>query len=488
MVRSLGSNSAEFGGPMLTLSPREPETTLTQWLYDELRRAILDGRLRRGSPVPTTRALAATYRISRRIVVEVFERLRDEGYLHAQVGVGTHVSDTLPEDYLAGVAPHAQTQPRQASREDLTQHAVHGWPIRPFRAFEPALSEFPLELWGKLTARCLRRTSKAILAGGDAAGLHALREAIAEYLGVARGVKCTAEDIIITSGSQQGLDLLARVLLRPDDAVWVEDPAYLDAVEIFRLTGARIIPVPVDEHGLDIERGRAQCPRPKLIYVTPAHQFPLGMSLQLERRLELLQWTRREQSMVIEDDYDSEFRFAGNPLPAIKGLAGAEHVFLVGTFSKCLFPSLRLGYIVAPQAWCDALLKLRRQVERYPPGLPQLVLAEFITAGHFARHLRKMRELYAQRHALLRGEVEARMGGLLQIPGIEAGLNTPAYLLNSMTSEHAAQRARQRNLEVWPLDRYALARHDLRGLLLGFAALTERQIRAGVTELARALM
>jgi GntR family transcriptional regulator/MocR family aminotransferase len=472
---------------MLTLTPRKQHTTITQWLYEELRRAILEGRLRRGASVPTTRALAAAYRISRRIVVEVFDRLGDEGYLQARVGVGTRVSENLPEDYLAGtVAPTAPRQ-RPASVADLTQHAVHGWPIRPFRAFEPALAEFPMELWGRLTARCLRRTSKAILAGGDAAGLHALREAIAEYLGVSRAVKCSAEDIIVTSGSQQGLDLLARVLLRPDDAVWVEDPAYIDAVEIFRLTGARIVPVPVDEHGIDVNIGRAKCSRPKVIYVTPAHQFPLGMSLQLDRRLDLLQWTRREQSVLIEDDYDSEFRFSGKPLPAIKGLAGSEHVFLVGTFSKCLFPSLRLGYIVAPQAWRDALLKLRRQIERYPPGLPQLVLASFIADGHFARHLRKMRELYAGRLALLRSEVTARMGGLLEIPNIEAGLNTPAYLLNSMTSQEAADRARRSNLEVWPLDRYALARTDIRGLLLGFAALTERQIRTGVTELERAL-
>lgn len=472
---------------MLSLSPRKPGTTITQWLYDEMRRAILEGRLRRGSSVPTTRSLAATYRISRRIVVDVFDRLRDEGYLQARVGVGTRVSENLPEDYLAGTVSHTRKRQRKATAENLAQHAVHGWPIRPFRAFEPALAEFPMELWGRLTARCIRRSSKAILAGGDAAGLRALREAIAEYLGVSRAVKCSADDIIVTSGSQQGLDLLARVLLRPDDAVWVEDPAYIDAVEIFRLTGARIIPVPVDEHGLDVTAGHTKCPRPKLIYVTPAHQFPLGVSLQLDRRLDLLQWSRRDQTVLIEDDYDSEFRFSGKPLPAIKGLAGSEHVFLIGTFSKCLFPSLRLGYIVAPEAWRDSVLKLRRQIERYPPGLPQLVLVSFIADGHFAKHLRKMRELYAGRLALLRSEIASRMGGLLQLPSIEAGLNTPAYLLTAMTSQEAADRARRKNLEVWPLDRYALARTDIRGLLLGFAALTDRQIRDGVSELARAL-
>lgn len=472
---------------MLSLSPRKPGTTITRWLYEEVRGAILNGRLRRGVSLPTTRLLAAQYGISRRIVVEVFDRLRDEGYLQARVGVGTRVSENLPEDYLSGAAALSQRRQRKVPVESLARHALHGWPIRPFRAFEPALSEFPLELWTRLTSRCMRRTSAAILAGGDPAGLQSLRDAIAEYLGVSRGVACTANDIIITSGAQQGLDMLARVLLSPDDAVWVEDPAYIDAVEIFRLTGARIVPVPVDEQGIDPNIGRARCPRPKAIYLTPAHQFPLGVSLRLDRRLELLHWTRRERIALIEDDYDSEFRFSGKPIPAIKGLAGSEHVFLLGTFSKCLFPSLRLGYIVVPQAWRDAVYRLRQRIERYPPALPQLVLASFIAEGHFARHLRRMRELYAGRLGLLRKEISSRLSGLMTIPEIEAGLNVPVYLLGAMTSKEAAERARRRDLEVWPLDRYALARNDIRGLLLGFAALNERQIRKGVSELARAL-
>lgn len=472
---------------MLSLPHRPPGTTITQWLYEELRRAMLDGRLRRGASLPTTRALAAEQGVSRRIVVEVFERLRDEGYLRARVGVGTQVSENLPEDHLPGPVSRAPRPRSKNPAADLAAHTVHGWPIRPFRAFEPALSEFPIDLWARLTSRCLRRAGGTILAGGDPTGLHALREAIAEHLGTSRGVRCAADDIIVTSGSQQGLDLLARVLLRPDEAVWVEDPAYIDAVEIFRLTGARIVPVPVDEHGIDPAVGRRRCPQPKVVYLTPAHQFPLGMSLRLDRRLELLRWTRREKTVLIEDDYDSEFRFSGRPIPAMKGLAESDHAFLIGTFSKCLFPSLRLGYIVTPERWREPLIRLRRQVERYPPALPQLVLASFIAEGHFARHLRRMRELYAGRLALLRSEIRSRLDGVLRLPEIEAGLNTPAYLQTSMTSREAAERARRRNLEVWPLDRYALARKDLRGLLLGFAALSERQIRKGVTELARAL-
>jgi GntR family transcriptional regulator / MocR family aminotransferase len=400
---------------------------------------------------------------------------------------GTRVSENVPEDYWASATSVSSRRRRRTPAETRTPYTAQGWPIRPFRAFEPALSEFPIEHWTRITGRCLRRMSRANLAGGDLAGLASLREAIAEYLGSSRGLVCTADDIIVTSGAQQGLDILARVLLRAGDDVWVEDPAYINAVEIFRVAGARIVPVPVDEHGLDPERGRVRSARPKAIYVTPAHQFPLGVSLRLDRRLALLQWARREHVHIIEDDYDSEFRFSGHPTQALKGLAGAEAVFLVGTFSKCLFPSLRLGYIVVPRTWRDAILELRRQTERYPPTLQQLALAAFIEEGYFERHLRRMRELYGGRLALLRREIASRLGEVLRLPDIEAGLNTPAYLLNSMTSTEAAQRAREHNLEVWPLDRYSLERRDIRGLLLGFAALNEGQIRQGVVTLARAL-
>jgi GntR family transcriptional regulator/MocR family aminotransferase len=324
------------------------------------------------------------------------------------------------------------------------------------------------------------RNGTAVLAGGDAAGYQPLREAIGDYLGSSRGVSCSADQIVITSGAQQAFDLLSRVLLRPEDKVWVEDPGYSDAIDAFRLAGTKIIPVPVDEHGLDPDRGRAKCPRPRAIYLTPAHQFPLGVTLRLDRRLDLLRWTRREGVLVIEDDYDSEFRFSGRPVPAMKGIGGAEHVFLLGTFNKSLFPALRLGYMVVPDEWHDAVLKFRRRVERYPPGLSQVVLAAFVSEGHFARHPRRMRELYGARLDALRRDMERYLGGVLKLPEIQAGLNTPAFLLNGMSSREACEHAERRGLEVGPLDRYAIVRRDLRGLILGFAAFNEREIRGGV--------
>lgn len=463
------------------MSERRPGATLTQWLYEELRRAILEGRLRRGSQIPASRDLAKQYAVSRRIVVNVFDQLRDEGYLDARAGAGTRVSDSVPEDFLAAAPAR-----RQRSRVPAAEDPFYRRPVRPFRPIEPALPEFPIDVWARLAGRSIRNANTAVLAGGDAAGYLPLREAIAEYLGSARGVSCTAGHIVITSGAQQALDLLSRVLLRPQDQVWMEDPGYSDAIDAFRSAGAKIVPVAVDQHGIDPDIGRKKSPRPRAIYLTPAHQFPLGVTLRLDRRLDLLQWTRQHQAAVIEDDYDSEFRFSGRPVPAMKGLAGSEHVFLLGTFNKTLFPALRLGYIVVPEAWLDRVLALRRRAERYPPGLSQVILAAFLAEGHFAKHLRRMRELYGARLACLREDVQRYLGGVLEFPPIEAGLNTPAFLLNGMRSQEAADRAQRHGVEAWPLDRYAIARDDLRGLILGFAAFNKREIRAGVLQLARA--
>ena len=464
---------------MLVLRPRVSGTTLTQWLYEEIRNAILDGRLRRGAPIPTTRWLASEYTVSRRIVVNVFAQLRDEGYLEARVGSGTRVSQNVSEDFL----------PAGAKRQSMPVEVAptRRRPARPFHAFQPALTEFPIDIWNRLTGSCFRKLTAADLAGGDAAGYRPLRIAISDYLGSSRGVACTPEQIVVTSGAQNGLDMLARALLRPNDKVWVEDPGYPDAVEIFRLAGAAVVPVAVDQHGLNPVIGRAKCPRPKAIYLTPAHQFPLGVTLRLDRRLDLLQWTRRERVPVIEDDYDSEFRFVGKPVPAMKGLVGSEHIFLLGTFSKTLFPALRVGFVVVPDTSLDEVLKLRLQVERYPPTLQHAVLASFLAQGHFGKHVRRMRELYGSRLRALQQDVDRYLGGVLKVADIDAGLSAPAFLLNKMTSRGAAERARRRDLDVTPLDRYAIDRQDIHGLLLGFAAFNERVIRKAVIDLARAL-
>jgi len=477
--------------PDLALADRRPDVTLTRWLYDELRRAILEGRLPRRSPLPPTRTLAQTYKFSRRIAVNVFDQLRDEGYLTARSGAGTTVSDRIPEDFLPPQqAPQRTPHPRPKPASASTGHTdFYRRPIRPFRPIEPALSEFPVDIWARVAARATRGASTALLAGGDAAGYRPLREAIAAYLGAARGVACTPDRICITSGTQQSLDLLARTVLRRGDRVWVEDPGYPDSFAALRSAGAQIVPIPVDEHGMNFARFRtgARAKKPRAVFLTPAHQFPLGSVLRLDRRLDLLRWTSQHRIAVFEDDYDSEFRFAGKPVPALKGLSGADHVFLLGTFNKSMFPAIRIGYVVVPDNWIDPVHKLRRQVDRYAATLPQAALAAFIDEGHYMRHLRRMRELYAARLDALQSEARRHLAGLLALPEIQAGLNTPAFLLNGMTSQRASSLARKLDIETWPLDRFTIARTDLHGLVLGFAAFTEREIRAGVIALARAL-
>ena len=472
------------GTPELALGQRPPDTTLTRWLYDELRRAMLTGRLKRGMRLPATRDFAAQHGISRRVVVNVFEQLRTEGYLVSRVGSGTRVSDELPEDLLQ-FAP-AQSKGRRAASSSI-QPEWWTRPARPLRPIEPALSEFPMELWARIAARRLRRASLSLLAGGDVQGYGPLREAIADYLGTGRGVDCTPDEVVILSGIQQGLDLLARFLVKRDDSVWIEDPAYRGAAAAFRNAGARLVPVPVDGDGLDPAKALRACPQPRAVYVTPAHQFPLGMTMSLERRLALLAAARRSGARVIEDDYDSEFRFAGRPVPALRGLDRSEAVILAGSFNKVLFPSLRLGYLVLPQSLMDRFLAFRYQVDVHPPAHLEAVLCDFIVEGHFGRHLRRMRELYGARQAALRNSVTRYLKGAVELPDIQAGLNSTAYLVNGMKSNAAAARAAACGVEVLSIDRFVLRRRDIQGVLVGFAAFTDAEIRKAVIALAQAL-
>jgi GntR family transcriptional regulator / MocR family aminotransferase len=464
--------------PALILGKRSPRASIGGWLYDELRAAILGGTLPRGARLPATRDLAQRQGVSRGVVVAVFEQLRDEGYLTSRVGAGTTVRPRVPEDYLiGGERPAPPARPRGGE----------GRPVRPFCPIEPAVAELPMKTWARLSARVLSRIGPRALSRGTPAGSIALREAVAGYLATSRGVACSPDHIVIVSGVQQGLDLIARTVIRPGDPVWIEDPGYGGAVDAFRNARARIVPVRVDDDGLDPAHGRRRCARPRAVYLTPAHQFCLGSALSLDRRLELVRWAGATGTVLVEDDYDSEFRFSGRPLPALRGLGGADSVFLLGTFNKALFPSLRLGYMVVPDAWTDRIVALRYQTDLYPPAIAQAVLAAFIEEGHFARHLRRMRELYGARRAALERAVDRRFGGALRLPEIQAGLSTPAYLPRGVSTRLVVERGARYGLDLWPLDRYALERRDLRGLLLGFAAFTERQLSDAVVDLARAI-
>jgi len=467
----------------LTLDDRPKDATLTRWLHEELRRAILDGRLRPGTRLPATRDFAKQYGLSRGTAVTVFEQLLLDGYLRCQVGSGTWVNELLPERPSSGrkLTAHGPLPPAPLMGLQFPHHA------RPFRIREPATKEFPAKVWARVASRRMRQMSSSLLVGGHPAGYGPLREAIAGYLAATRGVKCSADQVVVTSGVQQGLDLLARLLLKPGDAVWMEDPGYFGAHMAFQNAGAKIIPVPLDDQGICVKEGRKAAGRVKFAYVTPAHQFPLGMMMSIERRLELLAWASEAGAFVIEDDYDSEYRFEGRPVPALQGLDRNDSVILLGTFNKLLFPTLRLGYAVLPPSLVDRFLAFRYGADLHGTGLDQVIMCDFIVEGHLGRHIRRMRELYGGRlTALLKGG-ERYLSGLIEIARIHAGLYTMGLLKNGMTSLQAETAASAHEVETMGFHRFTLGRTEVRGLLLGFAAFDEARIRTGIVDLAAAL-
>jgi GntR family transcriptional regulator/MocR family aminotransferase len=340
---------------------------------------------------------------------------------------------------------------------------------------------------GKHRGRRSRRFASWLHTEDDGRGYRPLREAIAHYLVLSRGVRCSSDQVIIVSGVQQALDLLARLLLKRDDSVWMEDPGYFGATIAFGNVGAKIIPVPVDDEGLSVSTGMRMCAHAKGIYLTPAHQFPLGMTMSLERRMEVLKWASRAGAFVIEDDYDSEYRFEGRPVPAMQSLDRNSSVIFIGSFSKLLFPSLRLGYVVLPPSLVDYFLAFRYRTDLANLNLDQAVLCDFIADGHLGRHLRRMRDLYSRRLAALIDGGKQHLKGVLEISNVKAGLYTVGHLENGMTSRHAEDVAAAHGVEVLALDRYTLKRPDPKGVLLGFAAYGEPVIREGLVRLAAAL-
>jgi GntR family transcriptional regulator/MocR family aminotransferase len=410
----------------LSLKGRTQGQTLEGWLYGELRAAILDGRLKPGVRLPASRELARRYGLSRGTVVSALERLQGDGYLSTRIGLGTWVNGRADRTEVeAGGASKLPGYVQRAVSEHKPPRPFIGWVDlkghRPFRMRDPALAEFPAQIWGRLAAR-RARTLRSWLRDDDRWGYRPLREAIAHYLGSSRGVRCGVEQIQIVSGVQQALDLLCRLLTRPGDPVWMEDPGYFGASIAFERAGARIIPVPVDEHGLCVAAGRRACTAAKGVYLTPAHQFPLGMVMSHERRAEVLRWAHDTGAFIIEDDYDSEYRFDAPPEPALQGMDRGASVIFIGTFTKLLFPSLRLGYVVLPPPLIDPFVSYRLGTELCWSGLDQAVLCDFIAEGHLGRHLRRMRALYARRREALADCGRRHLEGIVEISDVQAGL------------------------------------------------------------------
>jgi GntR family transcriptional regulator/MocR family aminotransferase len=470
------------------LAARPKGMAAARWLYESLRGAILAGRLGQGARLPTTRELSRHYGLARGTVVTAFENLKAEGYVNATVGSGTYVSCVLPESLL--YAPRAAkardtrrrpARPRRLSALAQRLSPLFGYPegrTPAFRIGQPALEEFPTSLWAQVAARRMRMASVKQLLGCDALGYAPLREAIADYLVTSRGVHGTPRQVAIVSGTLEALSLTARLLLDPSERAAIESPGYTGARLVLEASGASIVSVPVDDEGLVVDAKVLLNSR--LAYVTPAHQYPMGPSMSVTRRLALLEWAYKTDATIFEDDYDSEYRYSGPPMPALQGLDRGGRVIFAGSFSKVLFPSIRLAYVVLPSDLVDSFSAAISVTTRHAPVLDQAVLADFIIGGHFGRHIRRMREIYAERHAVLVDTARKELSGWLEVTSIEAGLQTIGWLPAGVDGARVAALAQKRGVEVKaivPNDSGHKARH---ALLLGFAAVDGTEIRRGV--------
>lgn len=490
----------------------DPNLTLYQALYTHMREAILSGELKGGMKLPSTRALANELNISRNTVLNAYRQLLAEGYLEGRAGSGTFVADVLPETLLTAPrrfdtvnerrtvhASHSKPKAAPAQGADsprirFSEHAQaqiavaqppsNGTLPRPFLAEAPALDMFPFKLWSRLVMRQARRLPVNNFAYQDSSGYRPLRESIAAHVTVSRQVHCTPEQVMIVPGSQGALDLAARMLINSGDKVWMEDPGYPGARGAFLGSGAQVVPVPVDGEGLIVESAIQRASKAKLVYITPSHQFPLGVTMSLPRRLALLDWATRANAYILEDDYDSEFRFAGRPLATLQGLDQADRVIYIGTFSKVLFPSIRIGYMILPAALMDPFLKVRRLIDIHCPMLEQAVLADFIIDGHYIRHLRRMRTLYAERRSAL---LDATKNLPIKIDSPEAGIHCVGWLKDDVDDVALAKKAKQYDLELTPISTFSIEPFPRKGLLLGYGGYSIPEIKSAARRLGELL-
>lgn len=479
----------------LSLDPTAAAPLYRQ-LYFGIREAILAGRLQPGTRLPSTRTLARDLGLSRNTAVSAYEQLLTEGYLDGRVGAGSYVSRVLPEALL-----HARQSPKKSPQEQETTlpklskrgamlaqlRSPQGLPPQAFSLGLPELSAFPFEDWARLLARRWRQPPREFLVGGDPSGYRPLREALAQYLGAARAVSCDPDQILIVSGAQQALDLVSRALIDPGDRVWVEEPGFSGTWSALLASGAQLTPVPVDDEGIDVLQGRQLAPEARLICVSPSHQYPLGITMTLRRRLELLDWARAADAFVLEDDYDSEYRYAGRPLAAMQGLDEDGRIIYVGSFSKVMFPGLRIGYMVAPPALVEPFRAIRRLLDSHPSSVAQAALADFISEGYLTSHIRRMRALYEERQVALLDAIQSTLGDRLKIAPDDAGMHLVGYLPDDVDDAALSQRAAANKVVAPPLSGFYRNTPQRKGLLLGYAGVPEKEIWRATKRLADAL-
>jgi GntR family transcriptional regulator / MocR family aminotransferase len=482
----------------LPLGARSNGATLFRWLYDEIRTAIVDGRLQPGSRLPSTRSVSSQYGVARGTVVAAFDQLAAEGYVESTVGNGTFVrrggNGVGPPQVRGSNQRLALTPPKPSLSAGGRRLAGNPFPslvsnrtVETFRLDRPALDAFPIRLWSRIAARRLRSSTTRLLTHGEVLGFRPLREAIATHVGLTRGVKCTADQVVVTTGTQQSLDLVARLVLDPGDRVWMEDPGYSAATALFRASGAEVIGVPVDAEGMDCDVGRRRGQSAKLAYVTPGCQFPLSVGMSLPRRLALLQWAHEVGAWVFEDDYDSQLRFSGRPLAALQSLDTAGCVIYSNTFNKMLFPGLRLGFLVVPPTLVDAVTAARSVTERFPSVPDQATLSDFISEGHLDQHMRRMGDLYTARFEALIHSARRTLKDLMEVSPAGAGLQVVGWLATNLDEHEVCRRAAERGIDSVPLSKLMIDRSMSAGLVLGMASADVRAIRRAIQRLGEVL-
>ena len=472
---------------------RRAEEPLHRQIYDGYRTAVVDRTLRPNERVPSTRTLAAELGVSRIPVLNAYAQLIAEGYFESRGGAGTVVSSTLPEQVpmseKSTTEPRLAQGPRPISRDCLPLPPMQGvlpWLGGRWGAFgvgQPALDQFPLNIWSRLVVRQCRKLTVGSMYYSDPQGAVDLREAIAAYLRTARGVRCEADQIIIVSGSQQALEIAVRVLIDRGSSVWMEEPGYRFARNALNLNNCRIVPIPVDNEGLNVAAGLERCRKARAALITPSHQYPLGVTMSASRRLQLLEWAQKAGSWIIEDDYDSEFRYESNPIACLQGLDRYARVVYIGTFSKVLFPSLRLGYVVVPPDLVDRFLAVRLIHDIGPPTFFQAVLADFLREGHFSRHVRRMRLLYRERRSALVESLHEELGVPVDVAGEQAGLHLSITLPPRFRDHEIAERAARQKLWLAPLSSSYLERPSPQGFILGFSNISADEMPRAVRRL-----
>jgi GntR family transcriptional regulator/MocR family aminotransferase len=455
---------------------RGASTPLHKQIYDGYRSVILARKLRAGQQVPSSRALADELNISRIPVLNAYGQLLAEGYFESRAGSGTFVSSSLPEQMTSVQVRQKADGTTGSSARPVSERSLTV-PVRDqtrpygpgaFSVGQLAFDHFPFGVWSNLIGRYTRRLTSAALNYSDAMGHLEFRRAISTYLRTARGVECDASQIMVVGGSQQALEISARVLLDPGCPVWIEEPGYFLLRHALVLAGCRLVPVPVDGEGLDVAAGIRLCRRARAAFVIPSHQFPLGVTMSASRRLQLLNWAETSGAWVIEDDYDSEYRYESMPIASLQGLDRHSRVIYIGTFSKTLFPALRLGYLVIPPDLVDRFRTVRTIMDICPPHLYQAVLADFIEEGHFARHIRKTRLLYSERRSALVEAIRSEFGDALEIVGADAGMHLTILLPDGTCDVQIAARAAEEKLWLWPLSAAYAGQARRQGFILGF--------------------